>query len=108
MQNRNEIRTMRRMFFLVSGLIMAHQVAGKATRDGLFLSCFSPADLPKVVIGAALISVLLGLAFARLLSRIGPMGLVPAAFAAGSLLHVLEFALLRSASQGLRGAVVAL
>ena len=49
MHSRNEIRTMRRMFFLVSGLIMAHQVAGKAARDGLFLSCFSPVDLPKVV-----------------------------------------------------------
>jgi AAA family ATP:ADP antiporter len=55
-----------------------------------------------------MISVLLGLGFARLLSRNGPMRLVPAAFAAGSMLHVVEFALLRSANHGLRGAVITL
>jgi ATP:ADP antiporter, AAA family len=94
------------MFFLVSGLIMAHQVAGKAVRDGLFLSRFSPSDLPKAVICGALIAVLLGLWFARVLSRKGPLRLVPTAFAVGSLLHVLEFALLQGAGDALRGAVI--
>ena len=37
------------MFLLGGGLVMAHQVAGKAVRGGLFLSQFSPGDLPKVV-----------------------------------------------------------
>src|SRR5215472_3255697 len=108
MHSQNEMHATRRMFFLVSGLIVAHQVAGKAVRDGLFLSRFSPGDLPKVVICAALISVMLGLGFARLLSRNGPLRLVPAAFAIGGFLHVVEFALLRSGGEGLRGIVITL
>jgi ATP:ADP antiporter, AAA family len=108
MPTRKEVRTPRQLFFLVSGLIVAHQVAGKAVRDGLFLSHFSTADLPKIVIGAALFSVLLGLGFARLLSRNGPLRLVPAAFSIGSLLHIVEFALLHSGGQSLQGAVITL
>ena len=52
-------------------------------------------DLPKIVAAAAVFSVLLGLGFARLLARLGPMRVVPAAFAVGSLLHCVEFVLLR-------------
>src|SRR4051794_10087357 len=108
MHSRNQTSSLRRMFLLVSGLIIAHQIAGKAVRDGLFLSSFQPSDLPKIMIAAALLSVLLGLGFARLLSRNGPMRLVPAAFAVGSLLHVIEFVLLRSAGEGLRRPVITL
>jgi len=97
---------MRRAFQLGSALIVAHQVAGKAVRDGLFLSRFSAGDLPKAVACAALISVLLGLGFSRVLSRYGPLRVVPAAFAAGSLLHVVEFLLLQTPGEGMRGVVV--
>ena len=99
MPNRSESEQTRRMFLLGAGLILAHQVAGKAVRDGLFLSLFSPADLPEVMAAAALFSVLLGLCFSRLLSRFGPMRMVPAAFAVGALLHVVEFVLLRTAGR---------
>jgi AAA family ATP:ADP antiporter len=105
MQAQNEFEQTRRLFLLGAVLILAHQVAGKAVRDGLFLSQFSPADLPKVMAAAALISVLLGVGFARLLARRGPLRIVPAAFAIGGLLHVVEFAMLRGAP-ALRGAVV--
>src|SRR5262245_44753161 len=44
----------------------------------------------------------------RLLSRNGPLRLVPAAFAIGGFLHVVEFALLRSGGEGLRGIVITL
>ena len=47
MQNRSESGQTRRMFLLGAGLILAHQVAGKAVRDGLFLSRFSPARLAE-------------------------------------------------------------
>ena len=30
-----------------TGAMIAHQVAGKAVRDGFFLQRFEPADLPK-------------------------------------------------------------
>src|SRR4051812_42374881 len=96
----------RRAFFLGAALILAHQVAGKAVRDGLFLSHFPAADLPKVIASAALISVFFGLVFARLLSRFGPLRLVPAAFAVGALLHVVEFALLQTGGDVLRPLVI--
>ncbi|PWU06036.1 MAG: hypothetical protein C5B51_13160 [Terriglobia bacterium] len=96
------------MFLLGSGLMLAHQVAGKAVRDGLFLSQFSPRDLPKIVMLAALVAVLLGMAFTRLLSRYGPLRLVPGALALGSLLHLVEFALLRTFQGGARGVVITL
>jgi AAA family ATP:ADP antiporter len=89
-------------------LILAHQVAGRAVRDGLFLSRFTAADLPKVVVASAVVSVLLGLGFARLLSKSGPLRVVPAAFAAGGLLHLMEFALLRTQGNGVRAVVIPL
>jgi ATP:ADP antiporter, AAA family len=86
--------------------MVAHQVAGKALRDGLFLSRFAPSDLPKVVALSAVVAVVLGLGFARILGRSGPLRVVPIAFGAGSLLHLAEFALLRSAADGVRAVVI--
>jgi len=93
---------------VASGLMLAHQVAGKAVRDGLFLSRFAPSDLPKVVAAAAIVSVLFGLGFARLLARYGPTRLVPAAFAVGSLMHLAEYAVLRGADEAVRAVVITL
>jgi AAA family ATP:ADP antiporter len=87
-------------------LIMAHQVAGKAVRDGLFLSQFSAADLPKIMAAAAVFSIALGLVFARRMSRLGPARVVPVAFAIGGLLHWAEFGLLRSPGVVSRGIIV--
>lgn len=53
-------------------LIITHQVAGKATRDALFLSYFSVTQLPKVVIVATLLSMLSVVFAFRLLARSGP------------------------------------
>ncbi len=93
--------------FLVGAcLIMAHQVAGKAVRDGLFLSQFTPAALPAIMAAAAAFSVVLGLLFARRMSRLGPMRVVPAAFAIGGVLHWVEFGLLRSPGIVARGITV--
>lgn len=108
MQNGTDTGQTRLMFLAGAALILAHQVAGKAVRDGLFLSLFSPADLPKIVGSAAVFSVLLGLCFSRILSRFGPMRVVPAAFVVGALLHVAEFALLRTTTNGMHAAVVAM
>ena len=38
-----------RMLMVASALMMAHQVAGKASRDAIFLSQFRTADLPAMV-----------------------------------------------------------
>ncbi len=76
---------------LCAGIMMAHQVAGKATRDALFLSAYSASDLPRMVIAAALVSLLLGGLFSVLLSRFGPRRVVPAAFALSALIQTLAW-----------------
>ena len=69
------------LFALVSATLMiAHQVAGKATRDAVFLSHFDITQLPKMVIVAALLSILAVVVVSRLLTRFGPWRIVPLAF----------------------------
>lgn len=75
-------------------LMVAHQVAAKAARDGLFLSRFPVTDLPRIALFAALLSILLGLGFSRLLSRFGPTRLVPFAVLGSAALHALEYSFL--------------
>ena len=108
MPNRNQSRQTRSIFLLGAGLVLAHQVAGKAVRDGLFLSQFYASDLPRMMVVAALAAVLLGMGFSRLLSRRGPLRLIPIAFAVSSFLHVGEFALLRIQEESVRAAVITL
>ncbi len=67
-------------------VIIAHQVAGKATRDALFLTHYDVTDLPKVVILGAICSVLAVLLMSRLLTRRGPAAVVPAAYTLSALL----------------------
>jgi AAA family ATP:ADP antiporter len=105
-RNRSQLDRGGLIFIVASGLMVAHQVAGKAVRDGLFLSRFAPSDLPKVVVAAALAAVLLGLGFARILGRSGPLRVVPLSFAGGSLLHLAEFAMLQGAGEGVRAVVI--
>lgn len=79
-------------FALVSATLMiAHQVAGKATRDALFLSYFDVTQLPKVVIASAVLSMVGVLAMSWLLPRHGPRALVPAAFAFSAILFLAEW-----------------
>jgi hypothetical protein len=81
-------------FALVSATVMiAHQVAGKATRDGLFLLQFDPAVLPRVVVATAIFSIVGVLLMSRLLARFGPVRLVPRAFALSAALFLAEWVL---------------
>lgn len=82
-----------------ASFMLAHQVAGKAVRDALFLSEFPAAFLPRIVVVAAVGAILLGLLFSSLLSRFGPRRVVPAAFGASFALHSLEW-LLRDFAPG--------
>ena len=74
-----------------AGLLIGCQVASKAARDGLFLSLFPVTDLPKIVAVAAVLSILLGLVFSRLLTRYSPARVVPFAVLISSLLHIAEY-----------------
>jgi AAA family ATP:ADP antiporter len=73
-----------------AALMMAHQVAGKAVRDSYFLSNYPASELPKMVISAAPVTIVLVLLFARAMSRFGPQGLVAGGFLLSSVLHVVE------------------
>ena len=53
------------MAMAILGLMMAHQVAGKATRDGIFLSQFSSSALPTMVAVAAIAAMVLSILRAR-------------------------------------------
>src|SRR5262245_5257032 len=71
--------------------LIASQVAGKATRDALFLSQFAVTALPVMVIIASLISIAVGLGTARLMSAVAPSRLLPRAFLVSSVLLLVEW-----------------
>jgi ATP:ADP antiporter, AAA family len=73
--------------------IIAFQIAGKATRDALFLSTFGVASLPTMVIAAAVLSAVLSVLLARIMARSGPGRLVPRLFTLSALLLLAEWAL---------------
>ena len=73
--------------------MVAFQIAGKATRDALFLSSFGVAALPLMVIAAAAVSAGVSVALARLMAQSRPGRLVPRLFGLSSLLLVAEWGL---------------
>lgn len=73
---------------------MMHQLAGKAARDGYFLTWFGPAHLPEMVAVAAAFSVLASYAAARLFAWRAPARTLPYAFLASGVLQVFEWILL--------------
>ncbi|MGQ0656873.1 MAG: Npt1/Npt2 family nucleotide transporter [Chromatiales bacterium] len=80
------------VFALFTATVMiAQQVAGKATRDALFLSQFDVRQLPKVVMLSAVLSIAGVLLMSRLLALYGPSRLVPRVFALSALLFVGEW-----------------
>jgi len=83
-----------RQAVLVSGLMMAWQLAAKTTRDSLFLAVFPATDLPPAVGAAAVCSIVVALFSAKLVHRFGPYRLIPSVYLLGALLHVAEWMLL--------------
>ncbi|HKC11304.1 MAG TPA: hypothetical protein VKI41_04515 [Vicinamibacteria bacterium] len=72
---------------------MAQQVAGKATRDALFLTQFEITTLPLAAAASAILSLVAILAFARGMARLTPARMVPLALVVSSALLLLEWAL---------------
>lgn len=79
--------------------MIAQQIAGKATRDALFLTSYAATELPKAMIASAAISVAGVLIMSRLLVRYGPARLVPVAFTLSGALFIVEW-LLQPADPG--------
>src|SRR5215831_2400401 len=78
---------------LSAGALIAHQVAGKATRDALFLTHFQVSALAWMLMIASVLSILMGVASARLMSRWSPRRLIPRAFAASAILLLTAWGL---------------
>jgi hypothetical protein len=83
------------MAMAVSALMMAHQVAGKAARDGIFLSQFPASTLPRMVAAAALVAVISSVLRGRTLVRVGPQRITAISFAASGFLQAGEWLLLQ-------------
>jgi len=77
-----------------AGTVTAQFIAGKATRDALFLDNLDVTSLPAMVMVTAAVSIALVVVTSRGLRRISPAILMPAAFALSALLLLLEWALL--------------
>jgi ATP:ADP antiporter, AAA family len=86
---------------LTAALAIAHQVAGKSLREGLFLSIFKVQDLPKVMLGSALCAIPIVLLVARLMTRHGPERLTPALFVVSAALSLGEYFLLPFAAHAI-------
>jgi ATP:ADP antiporter, AAA family len=83
-----------RQALLAAAVMMAWQVAAKATRDSLFLSAFPATALPAMMGGAALSAILMAVLNAALLRRFGPSRIIPLGYLAGMGLHAAEWVLL--------------
>jgi AAA family ATP:ADP antiporter len=90
---------------LAAAALIAHQVAGKATRDALFLSQFSVESLPFAITISAAVSILAVAVFARAMARFTPGRVVPVALASAIALLFAQWAL---AASHPRAAAVAL
>ncbi len=75
----------------VSAVMLAHQVAGKAVRDALFLASLPVTDLPRMVMVAAVLSVLAVPVYSHLMAWAGPRRIVPLGFAVSAAAHVAEW-----------------
>jgi AAA family ATP:ADP antiporter len=78
---------------LVSGLLIAQQTAGRATRDALFLSSFPVAFLPAVMMASSVASIAAVGAVSWALARRSPFRVLPVVAGVSSALLLLEWAL---------------
>ena len=79
---------------LVAAAMIASHVAGRATRDALFLSNYDITALPLMLMGAAVFSLTTIVVVSRTLPRLSPHALVPAAFGMSGGFLLLEWVLL--------------
>ena len=68
-------------------------IAGKATRDALYLQQFNVTSLPAMVAATSVVSICLVILSSKILRRVSPATFVPLLFAATALLLLVEWAL---------------
>jgi AAA family ATP:ADP antiporter len=72
--------------------VTAQFVAGKATRDALFLTSLSYTVLPTMLMASAACSMVLVAGYSRWATRFGSARVVPISFLISALLFVVEWA----------------
>lgn len=77
--------------------VTAQFIAGKATRDALYLASLDVTSLPAMVIATAVVSMCLVVATSKGLQYVSPGAFVPLAFAVSAVLLLLEWLLVPSA-----------
>jgi AAA family ATP:ADP antiporter len=75
----------------VAGLMIAHQVAGKAVRDAAFLSAWPVSHLPAMVMATALVAVAAVPVYSWLFERFGPRRVVATGFVISAAAHMAEW-----------------
>jgi AAA family ATP:ADP antiporter len=76
-----------------AGLMISHQVVGKAVRDATFLSAWPATALPTMVIATAVTAVLAVPVYTRLLATFSPRIVVPTGFLLSAIGHAIEWRL---------------
>jgi len=80
----------------IAATMLAHQVAAKSVRDAAFLTAWSAARLPVMVIATSVLVVAFVPVFSRLLARFGPRLVVPTGFLLSAAGHLVEWRLWES------------
>ncbi len=75
----------------VAGLMIAHQVAGKAVRDATFLGAWPVSRLPLMVMATAVIVIAAVPVYSWLLERFGPRLVVSVGFLISAAGHAIEW-----------------
>ena len=78
---------------MCAGAVSAQFIAGKATRDALYLGSLDITSLPMIVIATAAFSILLVMLSSRVLRQVSPATVVPVAFAVNAALLLIEWRL---------------
>jgi hypothetical protein len=81
---------------ICSGAVSAQFIAGKATRDALYLANLDVTTLPMIVVATAVLSIVLVFASSRGLRMVTPAIFVPAMFTVSGLLLFASWALTSS------------
>ena len=76
-----------------AGAVSAQFIAGKATRDALYLGALDVTTLPVMVMATAALSIVLVALSSRTLRRVTPATVIPLAFALNGALLLVEWAL---------------
>jgi len=93
------------MAMAAAALALAHHVAARSLREGLFLATFPVAALPKVMLGTALFAIPMALLVANWMARFGPGRLTPILFLLSAAFSVTEWWLLPSLPRAIAIAV---